>query len=194
MLPRMIAIWILVVVPAFLSGCSTVSKRNAAVETNIAIANLGLDEFEVKSQVFYSEIRPLISDIKALYGRPGWMEMESVILENPVLREVEEKIPELPEMKEWSRRWTAPWEELYSDYVGLVDRCSIVEAKRMSLKESLLVLEAKYVQATSMELNSEGGTYKSAKAIYGVVETLEKYEMDLDSYAIGPIGLYEVIR
>lgn len=190
----MIAIWILVVVPVFLSGCSTVSKRNVAVETNLAIANLGLDEFEVKSQVFYSEIRPLISDIKALYGRPGWMEMEAVILENPILREVEEKIPELPGMKEWSRRWNAPWEELYSDYVGLVDRCSIVEAKRMSLKESLLVLEAKYVQATSMELNSEGGTYKSAKAIYGVVETLEKYEMDLDSYAIGPIGLYEVIR
>ncbi len=181
-----------------LSGCATfpgktpTAEKSTAVANILSIANLGLDDFEVRAQLFYSDIHPLTTDIKALYARPGWPEMEAIVLTNSVLREPEGKVPELPEMAEWSLRWKRPWEELYSDYLALVDRCSIMEAKRMSLKETLLVLESKYVQAVSMELNS--GTYGSAKTIYGVVEALEKYEVDLDSYAIGPIGLYEVIR
>ena len=196
---RMLVVWTFAaVVPFALSGCATGPARNApvqntvAVQNLVAIANLGLDDFEVRAQLFYADIHPLVSDIKSLYSQPGWPEMEEIVLTNSVLREPEEKVPELPEMAAWSRNWNRPWEELYSEYLGLVDRCSIMEAKRMALKEVLLVLESKYVQAAGMELNS--GTYRSAKAIYGVVEALEKREVDLDSYAIGPIGLYEVIR
>jgi hypothetical protein len=96
----------------------------------------------------------------------------------------------IPETAAWSRKWKRPWKSLFSDYLGLVDRCSIMEARRTALLERLFVVQAKYIGATTMELSK--GRYEQAQTLYSRVEMLTGTETELKVYQLNTIGLYDV--
>jgi hypothetical protein len=73
-------------------------------------------------------------------------------------------------------------------YQALADRCIILEARRIALGERILAAQAKYIGATLSEYHA--GRYPEGKAIYGIVELLDKSKQELDAYAVNEVGLY----
>ncbi len=176
-------------------GCATVPARNPLAEAKVVEANQALDQLNVDVALFYLDAEAAMQQVKQLHEKPGWTDMAEVIRETPAIRAYVDggepvDFASLPAVAQWTRKWNTPWKSLFSEYIGLVDRCSILEARRTALLERLFVVQAKYIGATTMELSK--GRYEQGKSIYSMVDTLSGTEAELNAYQLNSIGLYDV--
>jgi hypothetical protein len=92
-------------------------------------------------------------------------------------------------LSEWGRKWNTEWEQPLEDYLRLVDKCAILEAKRLAAREKLFAVQARYVAVVIMEASA--GHEKEGREAYSVVEALDKSGAELDSYQPDDLGLYK---
>lgn len=186
-----------------LSACATVPSKKLGVEANpvnaelaeakLIDANQHLDSLNEQIKGFYADLERMRQDIAELYQRPGWPELKEVLVATPSIQDPEvdprAALRASPAFASLASKWDESWEMLFDRYVGLVDRCTILEARRVALLEKLLAIEAKYIGATMLELTAD--KYEEGKAIYAIVDTLGSSENELNSYTINAIGLYD---
>jgi len=189
-----------VLLSLFLTGCGTIPRSQLNVEqkisranTELSEANRELDSVNDQSAEFYGQLGPVLREIKQLAARPGWGEFVQILLEYQTLRDPDSELELTPEMEsrftDWSRKWKVSWEATYTDYRDLVDKCIILEARKLAARERLLVVQAKYVAAVMLEISA--GREKEGKEIYSVVEVLDKTSTELNSYQPDDLGLYK---
>lgn len=187
---------------AVLAGCATApfgrpkteqKIPTAKSETVLLEANKELDTVNEQSSAFYAQLGPVLQEIKQFTAQPGWGEFEQILLEYPPLRDPDSELELTPEIEsrfsDWSRKWNGSWEERFLGYRDLVDKCIILEAKKLAVRERLLVVQAKYVAAVMLEVSA--GHEKEGKEIYSVVEVLDKTSAELNSYQPNDLGLYK---
>jgi len=192
-----IAVFILLLTAA--TGCAGLPGRGGIssvppnIEIKMAEANQALDAVNEQASAFYAQLNTVISEIVEFRSRPYWNEFEQVLLEYPSLKDPDNEPEITPAMKSrlsvWSRKWNEPWKQILDDYLRLVDKCTILEAKRLAAREKLLAAQARYIALVIME--SSSGHEKEGKEIYSVVEALDKTGAELDSYKPDDLGLYE---
>lgn len=181
----------------FLAGCATIphgqSELQKNVSTELSEANAELDSVNERSSEFYAQLSPVLQEIRQFTAQPGWGEFEQILLEYPPLRDPDSEVELTPEIesrfKDWGRKWKASWEEMYTGYRDLVDKCTVLEAKKLAARERLLVVQAKYVAAVMLEVTA--GHEKEGKEIFSVVELLDKTSAELNSYQPNDLGLYK---
>jgi hypothetical protein len=191
-----------VLLSVILAGCATfqhgptdAEKKFSKEKTESVLveANKELDSVNEQSTAFYAQLGPVLQEIKQFTTQPGWGEFEQIILEYPSLRDQDDEVEITPEIEsrfaDWSQRWNASWEEMYTGYRDLVDKCIILEAKKLATRERLLVVQAKYVAAVMLQVSA--GNEKEGKEIYSVVEVLDKTAAELNSYQPNDLGLYK---
>ncbi len=184
---------------AALSGCAGLSGKGSIApsppeaEVKLMEANRALDAVNEQSSVFYAQLGSTMQEIREFRGRPGWNEFEQVLLEYPSLKdpdnegEIEADIQS--RLSQWGRKWKTSWEQTLQDYYHLVDKCIILEAKKLAVREKLLAVQARYLAVVIME--SSSGHEKEGREVYSVVETMDKSNMELDSYQPDDLGLYD---
>jgi len=176
----------------FLAGCASIPRQRPEAEVKLVEANSALDSVNEMSAPFYAQLGKVIEEVKQFCGRPGWTEFEQVLLEYPTLKDADNQIDITPEIEAnlsgWALRWNASWEETLTGYHDLVDKCIIVEARKLALRERILAVQAKYLAAVMLELSA--GREQQGKEIYSVVEVLDKSGAELLSYEVDDLGLY----
>lgn len=182
----------------FTAGCASFpgsrvkTEMLPETETLMVGANSDLDTVNQKSADFYSALNPVLQEIKEFCSSPGWGEFEQILLENPSLRDSDNQIDITPEIEArfaaWGRKWRVSWEQEFTAYHDLVDKCIILEAKKLAVRERLLVAQAKFVAATTIEGKAQHA--KQSEEIYSLVQLLDKTAAELDSYQVDDLGLY----
>jgi hypothetical protein len=177
---------------AGLPGKVSVAPGPSPAEVKLMEENKALDSVNEQSSGFYAQLNALIEDIAELRGRPYWNDFEQVLLEYPLLRDPDNEAQTTPEMKsrflELSEKWKIPWTQMLDDYTALVDKCTILEARKLAVREKLLSVQAGYIAVVIMEASA--GHEKQGKEVYSVVEALDKSGAELDSYQPDDLGLY----
>ncbi len=187
-----------IVLIAAISGCAGLQGRGGVAagpspaEVKLMEANKALDAVNEGSSAFYAQLNSVIAEISEFRSRPYWNEFEQILLEYPSLRDPDNEAEITPDMEsrlsEWSLKWKTAWEQTLEDYLRLVDKCTILEAKKLAVREKLLAVQAGYLAAVIMEASA--GHEKEGKEIYSVVEDLDKTSAELDSYQPDDLGLY----
>lgn len=183
---------------AHLSGCASIQSKPGPeakmAEAKMVEAAEALDYVNRQSADFYSQLGRLMEEIKRFCARPGWLEFEQVLLEYPSLRDPDSQVELTPELEgrfsQWGRRWKSSWEQTMVEYRDLVDKCIIIEAKRLALRERMIAIQAKYIAAAMLELTA--GREEQGKEIYALVELLDKTGAELNSYQTDDLGLYRL--
>jgi len=185
-----------------LTGCASFSRgvpgetRPAGREAEAKLVEAGgaLDSVNEQSAAFYSDLQKVASEIKEFCDRPGWPEFEQILLEFPSLRDADNEIEITSEIEsrfsDWARRWKSSWEETFTEYHELVDKCIILDAKRLAARERLLAVQAKYIAAVMLEISA--GREKQAREIYSVVDVLDKSGAELNSYQVDDLGFFRL--
>ncbi len=174
-------------------GCATTPVKDPDAEAKVADANSALDSLNAQTAQFYEDLRAVTEAISTLQNNPGWDDMERIITDTPSLKSLEGDLDEEArsnqQLAEWSKKWKAPWQPLVSAYLKLADKCIVLEARRLALRERVFVVEAKFIAAT---LVTSSSNYKEAKSLFAVVDILGRSEGELDSFSMNDIGLYKV--
>jgi hypothetical protein len=177
---------------AGLQGRGNVAPGPSRIEAKLMEINKALDEANQQSSAFYVQLNSVIEEIGELRSRPYWNEFEQILLEYPLLKDPDNEVESTPEMRsrlsEWSMKWKTGWEQTLKDYHLLVDKCTILEAKRLAAREKLLAVQAGYLAVVIME--SKAGREEEGREIYTAVESLDKAGAELDSYQPDDLGLY----
>ncbi len=177
---------------AGLPGRGAVSSGPSRAEVKLMEENKALDAVNEQSSDFYAQLSSLTEQIGELRSRPYWNGFELILLEYPSLRNPDNEVEITPEMEsrlsQWSRKWKTAWEQTLEDYLRLVDKCTILEAKKLAVRERLLAVQAGYLAVVIME--SSAGREKQGREIYSVVEALDKTGAELESYKPDDLGLY----
>jgi hypothetical protein len=183
---------------AALSGCAglpakgTYAPGPSQAEVKLMETNKALDAVNGQSSAFYTQLNSVIGQIDELRSRPCWNEFEQILLAFPSLRDPDDEAGITAEMRsrlsEWSQKWKTGWEQTLEEYLSLVDKCTILEAKRLAAREKLLAVQARYLAIVVMEASA--GREKQGKEIYSIVEALDKSGAELDSYQPDDLGLY----
>jgi len=187
-----------IVLMAAVSGCAglpggkTVAPGPSLTEVKLMEANRALDEANEEASAFYAQLNEVIGQIDELRSRPYWNELEQILLEYPSLKDPDDETGLTADMRsrlsDWGLRWKIGWEQTLEEYLSLVDKCAILEAKRLAAREKLLAVQAGYLAIVVMEASA--GHEKEGKEIYSVVEALDKSGAELDSYQPDDLGLY----
>ncbi|MEN6438072.1 MAG: hypothetical protein ABFD97_05775 [Syntrophobacter sp.] len=192
----------LVLLVALLTGCASFSRGLPGVtnppsreaEAKLVEASGALDSVNEQSAAFYSQLAQVASEVKEFCGRPSWPEFEQILLEFPSLRDPDNDIEITSEIEsrfsDWARRWKSSWEETFTAYHDLVDKCIILEARRLAVRERLLAVQAKYIAAVMLEISA--GREKQAQEIYTVVDVLDKSGAELNSYQVDDLGFFRL--
>jgi hypothetical protein len=183
---------------AAITGCAGQQGRGgvavgpSGAEVKLVEANKALDAVNEQSSTFYAQLSLVIAEISEFRSRPYWNGFEQILLEYPSLRDPDNETEITPDMEsrlsEWSLKWKTGWEQTLEDFLRLVDKCTILEAKKLAVREKLFAVQAKYLGAVIMEASA--GHEKEGKDIYSVVEALDKTSLELDSYQPDDLGLY----
>ena len=177
---------------AGLPGKSTVATGPSRAEIKLTEANKALDAVNEQSSDFYAQLGSLTEEIAEFRHRPSWSGFEQILLEYPSLKDPDNETEITPEMEsrlgDWSRKWKTSWEQTLEEYLRLVDKCTILDAKKLAVKERLLAVQARYLAVVIMEASA--GREKQGREIYSVVEALDKTGAELDSYKPDDLGLY----
>lgn len=171
-------------------GCATTGmKMSPQTEAVLAAGDRALDTFNQKYARFSADMDALLPKISTLRQQPEWPLVEEVarkaLAEEPP---VELNQPDILAMRSVDPAVIPLIEPVFEDYLALVDRCLVLEARRVALTEELLSVESSYIAATVGELSK--GRYKTGKTIYSVVEALSRIETDLSSRQLDAVGLY----
>ena len=187
-----------IVLIAAISGCASLQGRGGGgggpspAEVKLMKTNKALDTVNEDSSAFYAQLNSVIAEISEFRSRPYWNGFEQILLEYHSLRDPDNEVEITPDMEsrlsEWSLKWKTAWEQTLQDYLRLVDKCTILEAKKLAVCEKLLAVQAGYLAAVIMEASA--GHAKEGKDIYSVVEDLDKTSAELDSYQPDDLGLY----
>jgi hypothetical protein len=183
---------------AAVSGCAGLPGRGGiapqppGTEAKLLEANVALDAANEQSSAFYAQLASVLQGIREFQGRPGWSEFEQILLDYPSLRDPDNGAEITPEIMSrfsgWGLKWKTSWENTLDGYQHLVDKCIILEAKRLAVREKLLAVQAKYLGAVMAEVSA--GREKEGREIFAVVEALDKTNAELDSYRTNDLGLY----
>jgi len=177
---------------AGLQGGGRVAAGPSRAEVKLMEANKALDAVNEESSAFYAQLSSVIAEINEFCSRPYWNEFEQILLEYPSLRDPDNEVEITPEMEsrlsQWTLKWKTAWEKTLEDYLRLVDKCTILEAKKLAVSERLFAVQAKYLAVVIMEASA--GHEKEGKDIYSVVEALDKTSAELDSHRPDDLGLY----
>jgi hypothetical protein len=180
------------VILAGLAGCATAPVKSPEVQAQIADANNALDTLNVQTAQFYDGLQKVLKEIKDLQGQPGWTDLEQIIAGTPSLKSLEDDFEKEPDtmslLEAWSQKWNDCWRPLFYEYARLADQCTILEARRLALRERLFVVQAKFIGAT---LKTESSSYKEAVSLFSVVDILGRSETELNSFTTNEIGLYD---
>jgi hypothetical protein len=181
-----------------ITGCAGLQDRGVVgagpsrAEVKLMEANKALDAVNEQSSAFYDQLSSVSAEISEFRSRPYWNGFEQILLEYPSLRDPDNEAEITPEVEsrlsEWSLKWKTEWEQTLEDYLRLVDKCTILEAKKLAVREKLFAVQAKYLAAVIMEASA--GHEKEGKDIYSIVEALDKTNAELDSYQPDDLGLY----
>ncbi|MHC1726061.1 MAG: hypothetical protein AB9866_08675 [Syntrophobacteraceae bacterium] len=176
----------------FTTGCASVPKPEQQTETRLVDANSALDAVNEQSTAFYTQLGATIQKVKEFCTQLGWSEFEQILLEYPSLRDPDNDSELTPDIEsrlaEWGRRWKVSWEDRLIGYLKLVDHCTVLEAKRLAVRERMLAVQAKFLAAVMLE--SYAGRDKKARDIYTVVEMLDNAGVELNSYQPDDLGLF----
>ncbi len=181
------------------AGCASVpGPRGPAqspahnIEARLVEANNALDAVNEQSTAFYTQLGQTRQKVKEFCSLPGWVEFEQILLEFPALRDPDNDNELTPEMESrlaaWGRKWKVSWQDRLINYLQLVDTCTILEAKRLAVRERMLAVQAKFLAVVMLE--SYAGREKEAKEIYSVVEMLDNAGVELNSYQPDDLGLF----
>jgi len=183
---------------ASITGCAGLQGRGGVAagpsqaEVKLMEANKALDALNEQSSAFYAQLSSLSAEINEFRSRPYWNGFEQILLEYPSLRDPDNEAEISPDMEarlsEWGLKWKTAWEETLDDYLRLVDKCTIMEAKKLAAREKFFAVQAKYLAVVIMQASA--GHKKEAKETYSVVEALDKPTAELDSYQPDDLGLY----
>ena len=183
---------------ASITGCAGLQGRGGVAagpsqaEVKLMEANKALDAVNEQSSAFYAQLSSLSAEINEFRSRPYWNGFEQILLEYPSLRDPDNEAEISPDMEarlsEWGLKWKTAWEETLDDYLRLVDKCTIMEAKKLAAREKFFAVQAKYLAVVIMQASA--GHKKEAKETYSVVEALDKPTAELDSYQPDDLGLY----
>ncbi len=177
---------------AGLQGSGGVSAGPSQTEVRLMEANKALDAVNEQSSAFYAQLSSVTAEISEFRSRPYWSGFEEILLEYPSLRDPDNEEEITPEMEsrlsQWSLKWKTGWEQTLEDYLRLVDKCTILEAKKLAVNERLFAVQAKYLAVVIME--SSAGHEKEGKEVYSIVEALDKSSAELDSHRPDDLGLY----
>jgi len=177
---------------AGLPGKGTVVTGPSQADVKLMEANKALDAVNEQSADFYTQLGSLTGEIAEFRNRPSWSGFEQILLEYPSLKDPDNETEITPQMhnrlEEWSRKWKTAWEQTLEDYLRLVDKCTILEAKKLAVRERLLAVQARYLAVVVMEASA--GHEKQGREIFSVVEALDKTGAELDSYKPDDLGLY----
>ena len=186
-----------IVLIAALSGCAGLTGRGSIppsppeAEVKLMEANKALYDVKEQMSVFYDQVASVLQEIKEFRSRPGWNEFEQILLEYPALKDPENEV-EIEgvgsRLSEWNLKWKTSWKKTLEDYYYLVDKCSLLEAKKAAVRQKLLAVQAKYLTAVVMEASA--GRAKEGTEIYSIVETLDKSNEELNSCRPDDLGLY----
>ena len=187
-----------IVLIAAISGCASLQGKGGVAagpspaQVKQMEENKALDAVNEASSAFYAQLGSVIAEVSEFRSRPYWNEFEQILLEYPSLRDPDNEVEITPDMEsrlsEWSLRWKTAWEQTLEDYLRLVDKCTILEAKKLAVSERLFAVQAKYLAVVIMEASA--GHEKEGKDIYSVVEALDKTSAELDSHRPDDLGLY----
>ncbi|MEM5790114.1 MAG: hypothetical protein AAGU11_22585, partial [Syntrophobacteraceae bacterium] len=195
-----IRFFVILALAGLLTGCASGGRfpgtagtpsgsRSAEVVSRLHDANSALDAATEQSSSFYSQLGKAMEEIKEFQAIPGWGEFEQILLEYPELRDPDNDIEVTAEMEarlsDWGSRWNHSWEETLVRFLGLVDKCIILEARRLAVRERLLAVQAKYLAAAMIELSA--GREEQGKEIWSVVEVLDNSGAELNSYQVDDI-------
>jgi len=177
---------------AGLQGRGRVAAGPSQAEVKLMEANKALDAVNEQSSAFYAQLSSVSAEINEFRSRPYWNGFEQILLEYPSLKDPDNEAEITPDMEArlsgWGLKWKTSWEQILDEYLHLVDKCTILEAKKLAAREKLLAVQAKYLAVVIME--AWAGREKEAKETYSVVEALDKSTAELDSYQPDDLGLY----
>jgi hypothetical protein len=178
---------------AGLPGKGTVAPGPSRAEIKLMETNRALDAVNEQSSAFYAQLNEVVEEIAQFRSRPYWEEFEQILLTYPSLRDPDDETGITAEMEsrlsEWGAKWKKDWKEILEEYLSLVDKCTMLEAKRLAARERLLAVQAGYLAIVVMKASA--GREKEGKEIYSVVEALDKSGAELDSYQPDDLGLYK---
>ncbi len=187
-----------IVLIAAISGCASLQGKGGVTagpspaEVKLMEENKALDAVNEDASAFYAQLNSLTAEVSEFRSRPYWNGFEEILLEYPALRDPDNEAEITPDMEsrlsEWSLKWKTSWEQTLEDYLHLVDKCTILEAKKLAVREKLLAVQAGYLAAVIMEASA--GHAKEGKEIYAVVDDLDKTGAEIDSYQPDDLGLY----
>jgi hypothetical protein len=176
-----------------LTACATTKPvKSLKTQVKLTEANAVLDSIALETQKFYTEAESVRQDVRSLYRHPGWPEMQQMVdaMAASGSREpgamTDAQVVGASEA--WNRKWNEPWQDLFSEYIFLVKRCSALELQRITLQSKILEAQAKYLGAAVLEYTD--GRYTQGKSLEEIVEILGRSAGDLDSYSVDSMGLY----
>jgi hypothetical protein len=175
------------------TGCASLAKPAQEITTRAIDRNM--DRLTAELELFYNDLGLLLGAIETLYQRPGWPDMEAILVISIAIpdrldqewaeTQVEEKL------EDWTDTWGESGQALYLTYLAIADRCSALEMRRIGLLGQLAALQASYLQGTFAALSHEGEA--RARSLFDTVEALSRIEEELNSYSLNDLGLYDPI-
>ena len=182
-----------------IAGCAGTQQRppvapapSAWAQAKLAEADKSLEAAKRQVASFHADLDTVVARVEELRRRPYWSGFERVLLKYPALTDPNggaEITPEvMSHLSGWSRESNVPWEEVLRDYSRLVDRCAILEMKRVAARQTLISVQAAYMAVVMRE--EAAGNQEKAKKIYSLVNSLDKPGAELDSIRLDRLGLY----
>lgn len=187
---------------ASITGCAglqphpAVAPPTPAARAQLLKADKALAAARRQVAAFYADLDSMAAKSKLLRGRPYWSGFERILLEYPTLTDPgkETEIPPAIRLRlsQWSRESHTPWEPVMRDYSQLVERCAILEMKRVAARQKLISVQAAYMAVVMMDAAS--GRQEEAKKVFSIVNSLDKPGAELNSIRLNRLGLYDAVH
>lgn len=178
-----------------LASCASTHKSPAVSTAQFMIADgdAQLASLQEEFRRMYQDMGDLMESIALLHAHPGWPEMEQIIRSTTFEEEGGSDEPLNGDtgeaLENWSAKWGESGEEFYSRFLNLVQQCTFLEVRRLSLRLKLRSVEIRLVHALALEATSK--TRSGGGVIQAALDDLEALERQIDLYTINDLGLYE---
>jgi hypothetical protein len=183
-----------------ISGCAGMPQRPAVVppppgaREKLVAAGKALEKTRAEIAAFQADLGAVRARIAALRSRPWWAGFERILREYPVLTDPNGEGKPTPPMQSrlnaWSRESKVSWQTAMRDYFQLVNRCAILDMRRVAVRQMLISVQAAYMAVVMMDASA--GDARDAQKIFALVNSLDKPGADLEALRLNRLGLYEV--
>ncbi len=183
---------------ASIAGCAGMQGRPPVgppppgAQARLTKADKSLGAVKRQEAAFFAELDSADAKIDKLRSKPYWSGFERILIKYPSLTDPGKQAQITPEVRarlsRWSREAKVPWQAMMRDYYQLVDRCAILDMKRVAVRQMLISVQAAYMAVVMMEAGA--GHMKKANKIFALVNSLDKPGAKLDSIRLNRLGLY----